>query len=311
MARPLFWKDLAALPRLRNHKMYLDNELRLIYNPGLFSSSLLSILTISSGFCTAVEPIDSDQFPFLVGQIFRTTDDHSARLSYLAPGGQDHPGFSAVLAQLTTMAGEGGALQILAEVDQNSLEESLLVRAGFRPYAEQQIWKLPRKFFNRTSKKRWIPIALSDADQVISIYQRLVPSQIQRVEIPPSRNTIQGLMCSKEGKIVGVALTRFGPRGLIVDLAIEPDLNELDDYLGELFFHMLYRNSGDVYLRIRSYQQKVASILERAEASPGREQKAVVKRLSVHYNAKQTFRVQGFENQPDITTPISNTKIEN
>jgi hypothetical protein len=311
MARKLSWQDLTAIPRIQKSKIILDNTLRLTFNPGLFSSSLLSILSSSSGFCTAVETIDSGQVPLLAGQIFHLSDSPSARLSWLAPGIQDHPEFSAVLAELTAMAGERGALQILAEVDQDSPEESLLFKSGFRPYAEQQIWKLPRRFFYGTGKNAWIPITEADIDQVLAYYQRLVPAQIQRVEIPPSRKTIQGLLCWKAGRIVGIALTAFGPRGILVDLILEPDLGELDDYLGALFFHMPYRNSKNIFLRIRSYQQRAASVLERAESVPGSAQNAVVKRLALHYNAKQTFRVQRFEKQPDITTPISNTKIEN
>jgi len=311
MARKLSWQDLSAIPRFQKSKIFLDNTLRLTFNPGLFSSSLLSILSSSSGFCTAVEKIDSGQPSILAGQIYYLSDSPSARLSWLAPGGQDHHGFSAVLAELAAMAGESGALQILAEVDQNSLEEGLLFRSGFRPYAEQQIWKLPRRSTYGTGKKAWIPITLGDLDQVQSHYQRIVPAQVQRVEIPPSKNTIRGLLCWKEGIIVGVALTAFGPRGILVDLILEPDLDELDDYLGALFFHMPYRNSRNIFLRIRSYQRRIVSVLERAEAIPGSVQNAVVKRLALHYNAKQTFRVQGFEKQPDITTPISNTKVEN
>jgi len=311
MARKLSWRDLSAIHRFQRSKIFLDNTLRLTYNPGLFSSSLLSLISSSSGFCTAVEDIDSKPYHFLVGQTFHLAENHSARLSCLAPGNQDHPGFSAVLAQLTTMAGEAGALQILAEVDQNSLEETLLTRSGFRAYAEQQIWKLPRRIFYGTGKKAWVPITKGDVDQVVFHYQQHVPAQVQRVEIPPARNNIQGLLCWKAGRIVGVAITAFGPRGILADLILEPDLDELDDYLGALFFHMPYRNSRDIYLRVRSYQQRIKSVLERAEAVSGPVQNAVVKRLALHYNAKQTFRVQGFENQPDITTPISNTKVEN
>jgi hypothetical protein len=291
--------------------MFLDNALRLTYNPGLFSSSLLSILTSSSGFCTAIEPIESNRYPFLIGQVVHAPEDQTARVAILAPGDQDHEGFTNLLANLISRVGEQGALQILAEVDRNSLEESILSRAGFRPYAEQQIWKLPRKFFYGSGKKTWVPITKSEVDQVISTYQRFVPPQVQRVEAPPPLNTLQGLACWKAGKIAGIALTSFGPKGILVDLIIEPNLDELDDYLSALFFYLPYRNSRDIFLRIRSYQQRIATVLEGSGAVAGPEQNAVVKRLAVHYNAKQTFRVQGFENQPDITTPISNTKVKN
>jgi len=311
MARALAWRDLPALPRFQKQKMFLDNALRLTYNPGLFSSSLLSVLTSSSGFCTVVEPIESNRYPFLIGQVVHAPEDQTARVAILAPGDQDHQGFTNLLENLISRVGEQGALQILAEIDKNSLEESIISRAGFRPYAEQQIWKLPRKFFCGSGKKTWVPITRSEIDQVISAYQRFVPPQVQRVEAPPPLNTLQGLVCWKAGKIAGIALTSFGPKGILVDLIIEPNLDELDEYLSALFFHLPYRNSRDIFFRIRSYQQRLTAVLERAGAVAGPEQNAVVKRLAVHYNAKQTFRVQGFENQPDITTPISNTKVKN
>ena len=100
-------------------------------------------------------------------------------------------------------------------------------------------------------------------------------------------------------------------RGILVDLLIAPEMDQIDEYLSALLFHLPYRDTRDVYLRVRSYQQQLASALERVNAEDGPKQKAVVKRLTVHYNAKQTFRVQGFEKQPDITTPISNSEMKN
>jgi hypothetical protein len=311
MARALTWRDLAALPHLQKQIVFLDNVLRLTYNPGIFSSSLLSILASSSGFCTIVNPIESDRYPFLIGQAFQAPEDHSARVTFLAPGDLDHEGYADLLAYLAARVGETGALQILAEIDLNSLEHTILSRAGFRAYAEQQIWKLPRRFLSRSGKNAWIPIARADADQVIATCQRLVPPQIQRVENPPLGYAQQGMLCWKEGKIAGVAFTNFGPTGILIDLVIEPDLDALDNYLGTLFHHLPYRNYRDIFLRVRSYQQRLASALERAGASPGPIQKAVVKRLAVYYNAKQTFQVQSFEKQPDVSTPISNTKNYN
>ncbi|NOQ39035.1 MAG: hypothetical protein GQ562_01845, partial [Anaerolineales bacterium] len=59
MARSIAWKDLYTLLRYQKQQLYLDNTLRLVYNPGLFSSALLSIVAPSSGFFTAVHPLDS------------------------------------------------------------------------------------------------------------------------------------------------------------------------------------------------------------------------------------------------------------
>jgi hypothetical protein len=260
MARSIAWKDLYTLLRYQKQQLYLDNTLRLVYNPGLFSSALLSIAAPSSGFFTAVHPLDSEPYPLLIGQIFHSPASLSARLVFLA---------------------------------------------------EQQIWKFPRGFALCTGKKSWFQITGGDNDQIISLYQRIVPGAVQRVEPPPTFPKIKGMICWHEGRVVGFAETRFGPNGILVDIILEPELSDIDEYLAALFSNLPYRNTRDVFLRIRSYQERIASALERAGADPGLEQRAVVKRLAVHYNAKQTFNYQAFEKQPDITTPISNTEIKN
>ncbi len=312
MARSIAWKDLYTLLRYQKQQLYLDNTLRLVYNPGLFSSALLSIAAPSSGFFTAVHPLDSESFPLLIGQIFHSSASLSARLVFLAPMEMSsQTGTGKLLSLLTAQAGERGAVQVLAEVPLNVLEENILYQAGFRTYAEQQIWKFPRGFSLGTGKKSWIPITRGDDDQIVSLYQRIVPGAVQRVEPPPTFPKIEGMICWHEGRIVGFAETRFGPNGILVDIILEPELSDMDEYLAALFANLPYRNTHDVYLRIRSYQERIASALEIAGADPGPEQRAVVKRLAVHYNAKQTFNYQAFEKQPDITTPISNTEIKN
>ena len=312
MARKIIWKDLAALARFKNQKLVLDNSFQYVYNPGLFSSSLLSLVSSASGFYTAVEQPNSEDTSVFVGQLFQPPGSVSARVVFLAPGDLDpHPAFGRVFSQLANAAGERGALQIKAEVSDNSFGEEILYLAGFRPYAEQQIWKLPRRIVFGTGKKAWIPVSKDTSALAESFYQRILPGQIQRVEPPPVSPDIQSLISWKDGKVVGFAAAQFGPKGILVDLLMAPEIDLVDEYLSALLFHLPYRDTRDVYLRVRSYQQQLASALERVEAQAGPKQKAVVKRLTVHYNAKQTFRVQGFEKQPDITTPISNSEIKN
>ncbi len=311
MTRKLVWKDLAALPRFQNRKTVLDNSLQFVFNPGIFSSSLLSIISPASGFYSVLEPLESNKYPYLMGQVFHINGHCSARLAFLAPSdNQDLQGFVRVVSHLASAAGERGAFQILAEVAENSPEEEILYQAGFRPYAEQQIWKLPPRISYGDCKKSWIPLNPEDRDLVLSFYQRILPGQVQRIESPPTTPDLQGMISWKDGCVVGYAATQFGPKGILIDVFLDPDLDFVDEYLRALFFHLPYRNTRDVFLRVRSYQQPLASALLRVDAEPGPRQKAVVKRLTVYYNAKQTFRMQGFENQPDITTPISHTKYK-
>ncbi len=312
MARKINWKDLAALTRFKNQKLVLDNAFQSVYHPGLFSNSFLSLISPASGFCTAVETIESEANSVLAGQIFHPSGSFGARVVFLAASDfSPHPAFGRVLAQLAHSAGERGALQIKAEVSDNSPGEEILYQAGFRTYAEQQIWKLPRRIVFGTGKKAWVPVTKDNTALAEAFYMRTLPGQILRLEPPPVSSNMQCLISWKEGKVVGFAATQFGPRGILVDLLIAPEMDPIDEYLSALLFHLPYRDTRDVYLRVRSYQQQLASVLERVNAEDGPIQKAVVKRLIVHYNAKQTFRVQGFENQPDITTPISNSEIKN
>jgi len=312
MARNIAWKDLYTLLRYQKQQQYLDNTLRLVYNPGLFSSALLSITAPALGFFTAVHPLDSKHYPLLIGQIYHSSASLSARLAFLAPMEESsQAGAGKLLSLLTTQVGERGAVQILAEVPLNVPEENILYQAGFRVYAEQQIWKFPRQCSSGTGNKLWIPISQGDGDQIVSLYQRIIPGAVQRVEPPPAFPKIEGMICWLEGKAVGFAETRFGPKGILVDIILEPELPDMDEYLAALIFNLPYRNTRDVYLRVRSFQERIASALVRAGADPGPEQRAMVKRLAVHYNAKQTFNYQAFEKQPDITTPISNTEIKN
>lgn len=312
MARIIAWKDLYTLLRYQKQQQYLDNSLRLVYNPGLFSSALLSIAAPALGFFTAVHSLDSKHYPLLIGQIYHSSASLSARLAFLAPMEMSsQAGAGKLLSLLSALVGERGAVQILAEVPLNVPEENILYQAGFRVYAEQQIWKFPRQFSSGTGNKFWIPISKGGGDQIVSLYQRIIPGAVQRVEPPPTFLKLEGMICWHEGRAVGFAETRFGPKGILVDIILEPELPDMDEYLAALIFNLPYRNTRDVYLRVRSYQERIASALARTGADPGPEQRAVVKRLAVHYNAKQTFNYQAFEKQPDITTPISNTEIKN
>jgi len=312
MARKLAWKDLRLLPRYQKQRMVLDNSLRFVFNPGLFSSSLLSVVLPSSEFYAAADPLASDQYPLLIGQLLLAKGSKSARIALLAPGELgSEPDYNGLLSHLSQAACERGALQLLGEVKVGSHEERILNRAGFRTYAEQRIWKLPRQLMYGSGQKSWIPAGRADNEPAQKMYQRIVPAQIQRLEPLPIFPATQGMISWQEGRMAGIALTQFGPRGILLDLLLEHSLGSLDEFLSALLFHLPYRSTREVYVRVRGYQESIASALERLGALPGDHQRAVVKRLAVHYNAQQAFLVQGFEKQPDITTPISSTEIKN
>lgn len=312
MARKLAWQDLVVLHRYQNQIMVLDNSLGLVFNPGLFSSSLLSVALPSSEYYSAVESNDSGKFPLLIGQIILSKMEHTARVAILAPADLGtSPDYSDLVKHLVQAACDRGALQIMGEARIDSPGEEILTRSGFRSYTEQQIWKLPRLTSAGARGVSWVPGIQADNSAAQIFYHRVVPAQIQRLVPAPVFPAAQGMVCRQEGRVVGMALTQFGPRGILIDLILDPSLDSMDEYVTALLFHIPYTRSRDVYLRVRDYQGGIASALERVGALPGDHQRLMVKRLAVHYNAQQAFLVQGFEKQPDVTTPISRTELKN
>jgi hypothetical protein len=311
MTRKFSWQDLTALSRYQNQKMVLDNSLRFVFSPSLFSSSLLSVVLPSSEFYTAVEPHQSSKYPLLIGQILISKHNPTARIALLAPSELGtEPDYSNLISHLSRAAYERGALQIVGEVAVDSPEEVILNRSGFRPYTSQQIWKMPRQAPCGTGQRSWIPAIQADNGPTHSFYQRVVPAQIQHLEPSPVFPTTQGMITWQDGQVVGMVLPQFGPKGILVDVVLDPSLRALDELLAALLFHLPYTSTREIYLRVRDYQSRLGSTLESWGAQAGDQQRVMVKRLAVHYNAQQAFVVQGYEQQPDITTPISSTEIK-
>jgi len=311
MAQSFAWKDLLSLPRYRNQQQYLDNALRLLYAPGLVSSVLSSMIAPTSRFYTTIQHPGNSNFPNLLGQLYHPADQSTARLAFLAPkSAAENPGFARLLAHLSKKAGERGAFQILAEVPQGEGWEDTLYQAGFRPYAEQRIWKLSLLKRAFPADRSWCPVSDEDEDPLVSLYQRVTPHRVLRVEPPPKCSQRSGLVRLSGDQRLLCGLTQYGPRGILVDFVLDPALGDLEEQLMGLFNSLSRRGAREVYLRTRSYQGNLAFALESLGAQAGELQTAVVKKLTLKYNAKQAYSYQAFEKQPDITTPISNSTVK-
>jgi hypothetical protein len=310
MARDFAWRDLFKLPRLRDQKIYFDTTLELTYQPGLFSSVVLSLISPSTGFCTSIQPLDNPEGCYL-GQIHNLSGEDSARVSFLAPRSQlDQPGMSALLQHLCQQAGEQGVLQVLAEAEQNSPAENLLYGVGFKPYADQQIWLLPEIFPRERAFPAWIPITRRHEQEVRSLYQRVIPSTVKHVEPPPLAREMQGLIAWQSGRIVGYVRTHFGPSAVLMDAVLDPSSGNLQDQILGIRENLPYHRTRKIYFRVRGYQKRLSSALEALGARPVRNQTAAVKKLTASYKAPQKVNYRSFENQPDVTSPVSQTKLD-
>lgn len=310
MARDFAWRDLFKLPRLRDQRIYFDTTLELTYQPGLLSSVVLSLISPSTGFCTSIQPLENPDGCYL-GQIHNPSGEASARVSFLSPRSQlDQPGMGALLQHLCQQAGDQGFLQVLAEAEQGSPAETLLFGVGFRPYADQQIWLLPESFSRGRALPAWIPITRNHEEEVRSLYQRVIPSPVKHVESPPQAREMQGLIAWQSGRTVGYVRTHFGPSAVLMDAVLDPSSGNLQDQILGIRENLPYHRTRRIYFRVRGYQKRLGSALEALGASLIRNQTAAVKKLTVHYKVPQKVNYRSFESQPDVTSPVSQTKLD-
>jgi len=311
MARDFSWRDLWSLTRFQDQGFFLDNTLELTYRPSLFTSVLLSLVSPSTGYCTALQPLNSASPERLVGQIHRSSGESSAHLTFLAPAKQiTHPGMKSLLSHLCRQAGEHGALQVLGEIDRSLGMENLFYQVGFRPYAEQDIWLAPSALGPREGRPAWIPLTRRHDQEVSTLYERVVPGKVRQVEPPPQMNKLQGLIAWQGGSLVGFVAVHFGPNAVLMDPFFDPGIDHPGSHLPAVIRALPYHRSRKVYVRVRGYQGRLNTALETLGGERTCQQLAVVKNLAVPYGSSQKLNLRSFEKQPDVTTPISNLEID-
>lgn len=311
MVRDLAWYDLWKWEAFSKQGVFLDSTLELIYKPNLYTNALLSLIFPNSGFCTAVYSPVSTPDKKLIGQIHCPSPGTSAQIVALTPRDQLlHLGMSSVLSHLCKQVGEQGALQVLAEIGQEYQTEEVFFQTGFRPYAEQTIWLFPQGLRPENKSPAWIPLTRRHSEDVHYLYHQFTPKQVQNIEPPPRMKDIHGMIAWQSGALVGYVLADFGPRAVLVDLVIDPAVENLRDHLIAVVRSLPYHLSRKIYFRVRGYQQRINSALQVLNAEHCGEQTVVVKKLAVHYTAQKKLNMRSFEKQPDITNPISNLEID-
>lgn len=308
MVREIVWRDLLRLFRYRDQELFLDNSRGLAYSPGILSNVILSLLFPASGFCTAVED-DGEKAPPLFGQIYCSPSKTTAKVTFLAPREEVFsPSVVKLLSYLSEQAGEKGGFSILAEVERDSILEDCFREAGFQPYAEQHIWLASKHVASAPQDLSWQPIKKKDELTLQNFYRQRIPRGVQRVEPLPSAKEHPGLTCWDGHELLGFATFHWGPRGILVDPVMDTAVADLEGPLQAIFEALSPYQHQKVYFRVRTYQEKVASALEKLGAEPGPAQLAMVKYLAVHYRAQGTYKLSAFDTRPDITTPFIKSK---
>lgn len=308
MAREIIWRDLLTLLHYRNQEVFLNNALGLTQTPGVLSSVMLSLLLPNSGYCTAVQDQPDEEVP-LFGQMVAPTSKNAAHLAFITPGdGIPAGALGKLLSFFSHQAGEKGCVQIRAEVGQRSGMVESFRAAGFQPYAEQCVWHIPRDMKAAADDVPWSPLSKRDTLKAESLYNDIVPRNVRRVEPRPLEDNQQRIACWEGEKLLGFTTLHWGPQGVMVDVFLDPAQSAMERHVRGIYQNLAPYHRRHFYFRVRSYQEKLASALDRLGAEPGPAQLAMVKYLAVHYRARQKHRLAALNKQPDITTPYMKSK---
>lgn len=304
MIRSLDLLDLPTLSRYRNEALLLDSTRALTRGNPLGAAGFLSHFNPARHVYTAIAKDNGDS---LLGSVIHTPGEAFARLLYLAPSSLlTHPSLVPLIENLCAQAGEWGAFQVIAEVEETSEAFVSLRNAGFAVYAWQRMWNVS-SMTEAASKSGWKRMNEADISSIQSLHYQIVPPLLQPVEPLPRR--AEGFVCNEGGKChVGVS---SGLAGIVLSPLIHPEADGVDAKLAGLILDLPNRGTRPVYVRVRSYQAWLEPVLEDLGALAGPRQAVMVKHLARIIKDEQTVKAvqpAGVSVQPSRVSHIEAKK---
>jgi hypothetical protein len=305
--RPFDWRDLALLYRVRDRGLCTDAELAFTRGVNALQHALLDVFSPGKTTITLVaRPKRRDGEP-AVGQCVLRSGQPNARLSFIGPNtALDQDSGAELLEALARSAGEHGAHNLVADVEESSPAFESLRQAGFAVYARQRIWTTDR----RPEASRDGPWRLENAEDkqaAQGLYLNLVPGLVQQVEPPPERSG-HNLVLWQEGQLMGYLEVMRGPLGTWVQPYVHPAAQSFDRML-EAFLRSDADSSRPLFLCVRSYQSWMGGPLEHLGFAPVADQAVMVKRLAalVRRPVASTLPA-GERTYPEPSAPIVRAK---
>jgi hypothetical protein len=218
----------------------------------------------------------TDDGAVMVGGVIHSHGESHARMLYLAPvSGLDHPGLPALVENLSIEAGNWGAFQVLADMEETSPAFAPLRRAGFVVYARQRMWDVTPTDGSKTGAL-WPRVQSENLPAVQNLYHQIVPPLLQPIEPMPRRPV--GFICGDRG--ICYATTFRGLSGIVVFPLMHPEATDVAAKLRSLIQNLPNRAGRPVYICVRTYQAWLEHVLEDLGAKPGPQQVLMVKHLA-------------------------------
>jgi hypothetical protein len=311
MIRPLDWRDLALLRRLRERGVCLDAQQALCRGHHTLTNTLLGIVSPTLNVHTLVSRPDGPDEP-AVAQILHYSGDTLARLTLITPEeALSAASGLALLEGVCQAAGERGALNLAAEVDEGSPAFEGLRRAGFAIYARQNVWALPMASEasaavpTPATQPLWRSEFGADRAAVHFLYANLVPALVQQIEPPPRRGS-RGLAYWQGGELLGYLDVARGPLGTWVQPYFHPAVEPTQALLVEFLASGPISRTRPVFICVRSYQGWMNSLLERLGFELCASQAVMVKRLAASVRRPALARLPAIDGtQAEPTAPFA------
>lgn len=307
--RPLDWRDLPLLHRIRDSGLCFDSQLAYTSGPHALQNALFGVFNPARSTLTIVGRVGSQA---LVGQILHDNSQPHARLAFIGPAEiVTDSTCGTLLDALAQTAGENGAHNLIAEVDEHSPAFECLRQAGFAIYARQRIWRLaePGSAINPSPDRAplrpsWRAETSSDETPIHFLYVNLVPGLVQQVEPPPHR-TGRGMVYWSGGDLLGYLDVERGPLGDWVQPYFHPAAEEPEALLSEYIARAGARRRAPLYVCVRSYHGWLRTPLERLGFDIDSDQAVMVKRLAASVRRPALSPLPALEGtRPEPTAPF-------
>jgi len=271
---------------------------------------MLARLYPAGGVYTAVVRDGDDGQP-QIAQISHVPGERSAHLCFLMmQEPYDETAACALLENLVVKAGEWGAANVLAAVDEAQSVFSSLRRSGFAVYSRQEVWRMPALQHNDVaqSEHEWYEATPSDSDPVLRLCQSLLPPLVQRAEEGFSYCP-KGLVVRREDEVLAYVQVTSGPHGISLLPLFHPQVTDIRALLLDLVSRVkkmiLSPLERPLYCLVRSYQAGLSGILADLGAEKMDEQALLVKHLAIrHRKAVQERQFSTIDRRAHPTSPM-------
>ena len=188
MTRPLGLGDLTWLWALRGQGITLDMQRAVLWKARPLQAALAGLLPIfypPSTLTYVCRDEGAGERSFM--QVLTCPERGEWQVIHLAPWAftEDASHTSSwvdALMDLSSLAGERGALRIRAGVAAGGIEEEAFRQAGFVPYTREEVYRLPGPLMARAAASDLRPVRAEDGWPLVQLVGQVVPPTVQHAE---------------------------------------------------------------------------------------------------------------------------------